>query len=328
MVKKKTVSKSELERFLQRGIDVMKSDAIREELKDKKASPRPGKKLIEIQLGGWDEQGIDRDAGKKELDGSSKFADEALMMKRMEFVVTAMHTYLQSLRDRRPPTLEGKKKIPRDVILEFFDACNTNMDLPEFQQELVLYAEKHSKPPNQLIIDTQREWLEVLGWEKDHGCQCLGAAGDEYGNDEEIKGSYMHWKQKAEHACVQALQRLQAKKQAEMMNSPEYVELRKEATESIEKMSPKERGGFLEGISKKFQVFMSLPDERRRDYIAKQSRAERVDFVKAQILTMSLMRQNQMNAMQQGQAPPGAQTMGGGGYAPQQTSSAPSQQTM
>lgn len=38
---------------------------------------------------------------------------------------TAMRTYLQALRDRRPAKLEGSKPLPRATILEFFDACNT-----------------------------------------------------------------------------------------------------------------------------------------------------------------------------------------------------------
>eukprot|EP00913_Durusdinium_trenchii_P028061 g26308.t1 len=104
--------------FLSAGIKMMQTDRTRELLKDPKAVPHAGRKLIELQRAEW-----------------STLGNKELLDMRMKFMHTAMRTYLQALKDRRPAVLESKRPLPRASILEFFDACNTRMDLPETQEE-------------------------------------------------------------------------------------------------------------------------------------------------------------------------------------------------
>merc|ERR1712232_217905 len=232
-------------------------------------------------MAGWDDMGIDRDAGRLALDSSDKFKDAALQDKRNEFVVTAMKTYLQSLKDRKPATLETKKKIPKQVILEFFDACNTHMDLPEYKEELALWTRQHGQMPNQLVIDAQKDWLEILGWEREFGCQCLNDAGADYAEDEELKSAYVQWRSKAEMTCKQAVMDVQMAAHQSFVSNPEVQALSVEAKVQIDSMSPKERGEFLQKFVKKFQVFMSLPMDARSAHMAKLNKAEKMDLVKA-----------------------------------------------
>merc|ERR1712107_600555 len=114
-----------------------------------------------------------------------------LLMKRQEFVITAQRTFLVALEDKRPKKLEGKKPMPRDVIILFFDACNTKMDLPETRQALLAVANKTKQMPNTEIIQLQRGLLEVLGFEKDHGCKMLARISQDFPNDTELHGCHV-----------------------------------------------------------------------------------------------------------------------------------------
>merc|ERR1712014_249401 len=99
--------------------------------------------------------------------------------------------------------------------------------------------------------------------------------------------------------------------------------LAEKAKESIEKMTPEERGEHLQKMQKKVEIFMKLPDEGKKSYMQKLTEAEKIDFMKCQMLMMSLMQQQQMQQMQQansqqvGTAPP-----------PGVAAAAPSQQEM
>merc|ERR1712003_15904 len=172
-------------KFLDGGISLMQNKQTREMLK---REAQPGQKLIQIQRGGWDSLGVDQDIGCAELDQLEKSHpdDVALFQKRQEFVVTAQRTFLQALEDKRPKKLENKKPMPRDVIIQFFDACNTKMDLPEVRQTLLAEVTKTRQMPNGSIINLQRHLLEVMGFEKEHGCRLLSKIGKDFPNDTEL----------------------------------------------------------------------------------------------------------------------------------------------
>ena len=95
-----------------------------------------------------------------------------------KFMRTAQVTYVRALEDLRPAkaALQRGGPLARDTILEFFDACNARMSTPAFRHGARASYEATQQPPSQLIIDAQRELLEIFGIEKEHGCQRLGQA--------------------------------------------------------------------------------------------------------------------------------------------------------
>lgn len=334
-------TRPQVEAFMRDGVFKMNSDETRQLLKDPALS-MPGLKLIELQRAGWDIHNIDADVGCQVLDEiEGRFpGDEDLVKMRVAFVETAQRTYVRAIEDRRPEQLERKKGMSREKIIEFFDVCNTKTDLPEFHQYLMKHMEDTKQVPNKLIAEMQRDYLEFCGFERDHGCKELSKIPQgKFKDDKEIIYRFQDWQQKATRCCMSVVKEYQ-KTGGEMPQGPvgdnagpALQEFGTEAREEIDKMSPEERGVLLQTMTKKFEVLQNLPPDARQEYLKKLPDADRKEFAKAQILIMSVMRQ-QWEATQrsaQAQATPPPKGGGGGGYGGDDASKsagAPSQQQM
>eukprot|EP00439_Symbiodinium_sp_Y106_P075673 s2571_g15.t1 len=220
----------------------------------------------------WAPLGYDADVGCKALDQIDCGSVDVLL-----------HPYLQAVRDRRPAVLENKEPMPRAKILEFFDVCNTRMDLPETHKELLTYIAEQKKIPNELIISIQRELLEDLGFEQEHGCAVLSRIGQDYPNDVEVTQKMKIWKSKAEQSCLRAVKAHQdAGGEAPEMPTTPVVDkdlalamekVIPKAKEEVSKMSEDEKQAFLgEKAMKKLEVFQGLPPDGRNKF--QQSTAE------------------------------------------------------
>ncbi|CAJ1380530.1 unnamed protein product [Effrenium voratum] len=297
------VSKEAMLDFLQSGIRMMQNDSTRELLKDTKAVPHAGQRLIELQRAGWAPLGFDADVGCKALDeiDCTKEGNKDLLAARQEFMFTAMRTYLQALKDRRPGSLEKKRPLPRAVILEFFDACNTRMDLPETRETLLTYLAQHGKVPNEVIIKFQTDLLEDLGFEKDHGCAMLSRITQDFPKDPEIAQKMQVWMKKASQTCMSAVKahqegggQLPQTPMMPMVDKELTEEMQRfiaEARESVAKMSVEEKKSFMnEKTFKKMQVFQNLPPEGRVGYVKRLGDDEKVEFMKTQMIAVELMR--------------------------------------
>lgn len=301
--------------FLSAGIKMMQTDRTRELLKDPKAVPHAGRKLIELQRAEWSTLGFDADIGCKALDEIDCRAEgnKELLDMRMKFMHTAMRTYLQALKDRRPAVLESKRPLPRASILEFFDACNTRMDLPETQEELLKYIAMEGKVPNDVIIGMQTDLLEDLGFEKEHGCAMLSRIPQDFPKDAEVGQKMQMWKTKASQTCMAALKAHQAGG-GELLKMPMMPQLDKEfaeemetfgsqAREEISKMSEEQKRSFMdEKTLKKMQVFQKLPPDGRMGYVKRLANDEKLEFVKTQMIAADLMKR-QYQEQQSAQAP-------------------------
>eukprot|EP00421_Protoceratium_reticulatum_P061805 CAMPEP_0168495060 /NCGR_PEP_ID=MMETSP0228-20121227/71545_1 /TAXON_ID=133427 /ORGANISM="Protoceratium reticulatum, Strain CCCM 535 (=CCMP 1889)" /LENGTH=295 /DNA_ID=CAMNT_0008511873 /DNA_START=36 /DNA_END=920 /DNA_ORIENTATION=+ len=290
---------------------MMQSEATRSLLKDPRLE-RPGLRLIELQRAVWDPLGVDRDVGCQHLDQLDKAfpGDKELGWLRDHFIHTAQRTYLLALRDRRPATLERKKQMQRETVIEFFDACNTMMDLPETYERLTNCMMEKKQVPNQEIIQMQREMLEVLGFEQDHGCTVLSRVLQDYPDDKELRHRFQVWQQKAQQTCMLVVKKHQMSG-GEMPDgpfgvspSPEMAEMSAEAKKGLETMTPAQRGELVQRMQKKLEVFMKLPPEGRLSHLKKLPEAERLEFLQGQILMVSIMK-DQWRAQQQPQ--PGSQ---------------------
>jgi len=283
--------------FLNSGMAMMQRDETRQLLQESSIA-KPGSRLVEMQRAEWDALGVDRDFGCNCLDRIHEDfpGDEELLKTRQEFVHTAERTYLQALVDRCPGTLECKKPMPRAVMIEFFNACNTKMGLPEFQEKLMRHIEETGTPPNELIVNMQRDWLEVFGFEKDYGCKQLSNVQTNLKKDEELQKHFQRWMQVAQGTCMQLLrahQMTSGKFPAEFMgDNPLMQKHGKQAKEDLDAMTPEERGALLnEKMKKKISIFAQLPPEAREKHMSQLSEEDQLEMLKAQILMMSVMKQ-------------------------------------
>lgn len=322
------VSREDAVRFLARGIEMMQSDETRERLMDKDAFPRPGLALIEWQLEGWDELGVDRDLACQCMNQVEEVfpGDTELLDQLNDFARCSQRAYLQALGDRKPKDLDAHGPMERAVLLEFFDACNTKMSLPEFQSMLVKNLVQKQQPPNRTVIETQRELLEVLGYEKDHGCALLARIQQDFPNDAELHQKFRQWMMTAQMTC-QAVMR-EAPCQA-MMGEEETAERKRvmlRAQEDLQTMTQDDRQAFVERMKKKMKILATLPQEEQIKYMKSLSEADMLDFAKAQLLTTA-QQQNTERGTCDGATSPAA--MGGAhGRAQPSTILPPKQQSM
>lgn len=204
-----------------------------------------------------------------------------------------MRTYLAALEARRPMELETVKPLPRETIVEFFDACNVRMELPEFIASLASHMEETQQLPNKLIVEAQRDLLEVLGFERDHACAVLSNIPKDFSDDRDLLWKFQMWQQKAQMTCMKAVQMVKTAVSNDVLNG--YADdIREAACKAIQAMTPAERGEFLMKLQPKLEVIQKLPPERRQDYVMKMSRDDRIELEKAQILIVSMHKQHMM----------------------------------
>lgn len=301
--------------FLKTGLAMMNSKATRDTLMDP-AIKQPGQHLKELQRAGWDAMGIDADTGCKALDQIDP-SDEELSPLKMEFLFTSMKVYLQALEDRRPRELENTKKMPRALLIEFFDACNVKMQFPDFQQVLAEHVAEHRTPPSQLIIDAQRAMLETLGFEADHGCSQLSKVPEEYSKDPEMVQRFQQWAQVATNTGQTITSKVI------MSSMPEKTVKRvQEAREAVAKMSEQEKEDLVLRMGPKFQTLSKLPANEQEAYMEKQPEEMQSELVRTQLILHS------MRMMQMREQHLQSQAQGGVAAMPGSTASKPSQQQM
>lgn len=282
--------------FLTNGIAMMESDETRQLLQDPSLA-QPGQKLIELQRAEWDSMGVDRDFGCNCLDRMTEdYPDDTELKESLQrFCHTAERAYLKATIDRAPGVLETKKPLPRHIILEFFNACNTQMGLPEFQEKLTQHIVDHKSPPNELIVKMQKDMLEVLGFEREYGCRQLSDIGKNFKDDKELHMHFQRWQQVAQSTCVKLVQmHLMQSGDAPVEpfgNNPLMKKHAEKAKEQLDKMSASERGELVSKMQKKIQIFSQLPADTRATHMERLSEDDQLEFVKAQILMVSVMKQ-------------------------------------
>jgi len=282
--------------FLANGVAMMQTDETRQLLQDTSVD-QPGQKLIELQRAEWDPLGVDRDFGCNCLDrvGEDYPGDTEIKEALERFCHCAERCYLKATVDRAPSVLETKKPIPRHIIIEFFNACNTQMNLPEFEKKLTQHIVDHKSPPNEIIVKMQRDMLEVFGFEREFGCRQLSDIGKNFKNDQELHQHFQRWQQTAQSTCMKLVKMhmMQAGDAPVDMfgDNPLMKKHGEKAKEQLDQMSPTERGELLQKMQKKIQIFAQLPADTRSTHMSRLSEDDQIEFVKAQILMVSVMKQ-------------------------------------
>jgi hypothetical protein len=298
-MKDPTVTREQVHSFLTKGLEMMNSDATRETLKDAEAG-RPGVKLMELQKAIWAELEVNHLNGKKTIDDLEKLFDEdkealdELVALRKTFIETAKKVYLQALEDRRPSKLETEAKIPREVILEFFDACAAKMDSEESRAALKAEIKEIGDMPKTALEQIRWECLELLGWEKEHGKSCFGTLQADFPKDIELLQGVERWQNKAKGVCMTLLYEFQ--QEGGTLNGHSGVKmavLEIAAAESLKTMTPEARGELLEKNMKKVILYRDMPPEARLKFLDALKEEDRVELMKSDLLLRNYTQQQE-----------------------------------
>lgn len=305
---------AEVQGFLTRGLEMMASDATRALLGDP-ASGRPGERLIGLQLGLWDDLGVDRDAGRRAIDGAeTTYPDEKekLMEAKKDFIMRSQATYLQALNDRKPAKLEDKEPMSKETIREFCDACNAKASLPETADAMreKLEAGMH---PDAVLLEMQMDMFETLGFEREHGKACLAKVGRDFPDDKQLhQAIHMITAQGSECVLVACDKHLLAGKDLPECDRKDALliqVLQHRAKQQLAELTPDERGALFERLQPKAVVFARLPQEGRLRYLEKRPDEEKLETLKGELLLRQLLQSQQaqqhmaqMQAQQKAQA--------------------------
>lgn len=294
MSKRTKMSRDEIAKFFSLGVEAMLSDATREQLK---SGDRPGDQLVELQQVAFDDMGVDRATGCR-LAGrvaTDYPGDQELADLQTKFMKTAQTTFLRALDDRKPAKLETKRMMTKAEVLEFFNACNTKVALDETRQMLAGVAKRTKKLPNEAMIALQRSMLETLGYEADHGCNCLNRIQVEHPNDPELQQGMRVWAMTAANACKLSLQDADPALQPDSDDMKSMTQLQAKALQHLETMTSDQQAALLNRMRKKVEVFAKLAATDRLRYVNKLPEQEKIDFVVAQNLLMRQMNQQMAN---------------------------------
>lgn len=125
-----------------------------------------------------------------------------------QFMLGCMTGFVKAIKVRSTLFQSGQLQGPlpnqsmsRQSILEFFEACNALMGLPDTQKELRQLFLVSRTIPNERVVEMQRNLLKMLGYHPDFAVTCLNKLGTDYKADREVMMKMQLFILSAELAC-------------------------------------------------------------------------------------------------------------------------------
>ena len=119
--------------------------------------------------------------------------DVELLETAKAFMFTALRSYLEcvSLRTKTHPKYKGPLRtgggFPKNNMLEFFEACNAKMSMPETKAFLKGMFAKTGQMPGSSVIQIQRRLIEHFGITADYGVSQLNLLGQQDPKDRDME---------------------------------------------------------------------------------------------------------------------------------------------
>lgn len=155
--------------------------------------------------------GIEKEFGSQFLSKLTVYFpnDDEVVNVAKRFMFVAMRSYVNALKQsaslRPQPLLTHGSPFARHNVLEFFEACNATMQMPETKKKLKTHFEQTRQPPNELVIGIQRLMLETLGFDPDYAVSELDKTMDRYPNDQLIAMKMQQFMICANLSCREAM---------------------------------------------------------------------------------------------------------------------------
>jgi hypothetical protein len=138
-----------------------------------------------------------------------KYPDDPEMVEHAkEFMLGCMKGFIKAIKVRSTLFQSGQLQGPlpnqsmsRASILEFFEACNALMGLPDTQKELRQLFLASREIPNERVVEMQRNLLKLLGYHPDFAVSCLNKLNKDFANDREVMMKMQFFMLSAELAC-------------------------------------------------------------------------------------------------------------------------------
>ncbi|CAM9626274.1 unnamed protein product, partial [Chrysoparadoxa australica] len=254
------------------------------------AEDRPSEVILEKQMVMLEEQGVSRTQGINDLNGlPSKYGDDEEILTQMrDFAISCQSSFVKVLKKLQPEKLETKAKLSRGTILEFFEACDAIMELPETKEELSALYKSSGEPPSDRIVEYQKEVIEMLGYEREHGVNCLNQMHQDFPDDMMLQRRMQKFAMVANMACQEAVVgREQLEKQMHLRRK--VMMKQQQLAAECSAMTKAEKAQFIARVMGAQVVhakaMLKMTTEERTAYIQALPQEEQNDLAKLNVLT-------------------------------------------
>ncbi|KAG5189067.1 hypothetical protein JKP88DRAFT_262137 [Tribonema minus] len=285
------MSREDMMSFFDKAIEALKSDELREQVAASvNKENRPDALLMEQQLTMLDDMGVGREKGQQALNEIplKHRGDKELVDKMREFESICNQTYITIFTQGRPSadSLRTEGDMTEDEVMEFFNSCISLMGTPETKAKLAQRFAETQEPPNDYIIEMQRDMLACLGIEPDHGISCLNK--HVTSGDADIASGAQRFAMSAQRACQEAVMGTD-KFEAHMAQQHEAMQRQRRLVAECAAMTPKEQQAFMKRVATQqvsiARAMASLADDHARiAYVKQLPAAEQDDLAKLNML--------------------------------------------
>eukprot|EP00611_Tribonema_gayanum_P000365 TRINITY_DN1024_c0_g1_i1.p1 TRINITY_DN1024_c0_g1~~TRINITY_DN1024_c0_g1_i1.p1 ORF type:complete len:278 (+),score=52.23 TRINITY_DN1024_c0_g1_i1:3458-4291(+) len=196
--------------------------------------------------------------------------------------------YMTAIPQGRPSadSLRTEGDMTEDEVMEFFNSCISLMGTPETKAKLAQRFAETQEPPNDYIIEMQRDMLACLGIEPDHGISCLNK--HVTSGDADIASGAQRFAMSAQRACQEAVMGTD-KFEAHMAQQHEAMQRQRRLVAECAAMTPKEQQAFMKRVATQqvsiARAMASLADDHARiAYVKQLPAAEQDDLAKLNML--------------------------------------------
>lgn len=136
--------------------------------------------------------------------------DVQLHASAKRFMFICMRAYVNAIKMRYKENYEGKieprnsGELPRHDMLEFCEACNALMTMPETKKMLKEVWLSTGQTPNNEVMELQRSVFRDMNYDVDFACSKMDEIPTRYGSDMEVINKMQQFQIAAELACREA----------------------------------------------------------------------------------------------------------------------------
>lgn len=291
-----SMTTDQVEEFFRTTIERLVSIDEREDIKSKVTEDeRIPSLLIKIQHGQLEKMGVSKEDGQAALNRYARTTaaqDEAAHRKMEDFTHTCQRTFIEVLRDMEPVEEETEAKLTPAQIMEFFEACDTLLALPETKEALRKEFLETEVPPDDTIVGMQRSMLRTLGFSPDHGVACLNSFSKDFPDNAKLQRRLHQFMQCASMSRQEAVlgkeemtKRMQMQQAAAMKEHRMAMEL-----QTLDEVGRKELARRVSEMQRKhaMAVMTLTTQEERLAYVQGIPADEQWEIAKLKMLTTRL----------------------------------------
>eukprot|EP01084_Bolivina_argentea_P203995 348321_1 len=217
-------------------------------------------------------------------------SDPDVMAALRGFTQSCNEAYVATVKLKKPKDskdLEQSLEMEPDDAMEFFEVCDIMMGTSAVKEALADQFNKTKQPPNSMIIDMQKEIIECLGFEKEHGIKTLTKITQSV---PALGARMQRFARIAHQSCTEAALGPEGMRRLAEKNRAAH-ELDTKIREEVSSMTAKEKRSFVEDVLPRqlehAKVMRDLNEAGKMRYSQSLTEAEQKELRKLSVILSS-----------------------------------------